>query len=1478
MHARAFRSIIIFFLVAGIAAGQGVISTLVGTDWVFPSTSLSATSAPLGSIRSVAIDRAGNVYGGDCGNSFIFKVTTAGAFSILAGNGIGGFSVDGVAAGSRLICPSYLILDPAGDLLFVDASERIRKLTRDGRLVTVAGGRGASGDTGPALQAAIEPTGLAVDAAGNIYYSENSKDRVRKVTPDGVIHNFAGTGLRGFSGDGGLALNARVSMPKGLAAAADGTVYIADSNNNRIRAVTPDGKIQTFAGSGQPGSDGDRGPATEARLNSPTIVAAEGSGSVLIMENYSIRRVTPSGIISTLVEFKPGFSGDGGQLSGAAFRSIGGLASDSSGSLFIADDGNARIRMVDPTGIVRTIAGNGNWRRTSDISNPRTAWLNEPRSFALSPAGLVTFTDNFDGGTIRQLSSNGQLIRLAGALEGTGDPSRARERYLGGPGRMVFDQNGNIFFTAGCGVVKIFPDGRVVNIIGGQGCGFTGDNRPASEAMVDSPAGIAVNAAGEIFISDAGNHRIRKIGTDGVIRTIAGVDNAGFSGDGAPALMAALREPADLLFDHDGNLIFSDRGNNRVRQISPNGVISTRAGNGRAAFSGDGGAATQASLNYPNGLALGDDGALYIADTQNYRIRIVSAGGMIRTVAGNGVYGFGGDGGAASNAMLQTPFGVAVDGRGNIYIADTYNYRVRVVSRAPSTFDLSDTVLNLVADSTGTASQDVGISSAVSGLAYKATMTTDRGGSWLTVNPDTGTTPASLRVSANAFGLAPGAYSGTISINVPLVGQDSRRINVTFTVPPLQPSKLSIGSRNVPYNLTQGGEPSSIGLTVSNLGASTLNYTAEIRMSRGDNWLAVTPPTGRLSAGATSTIELTATPGSLTVGTYSAFLAVSDGTITLNVPIILSIRSPQAKLLLSQSGLTFTAVEGGGAPAPQSFGVLNEGSGELLFAAEATTLSGGEWLTLNSSIGRIIRPLQDVSFVEVVPDTRNLIQGEYQANIQVSAQGVTPQMVVVVVNVLPRGSNPGPEVRPTGLVFIGAPGSAPRSEDVKVSNIVSSAITYTSSSLTYDGGKWISHLPTAAKINPSEPQRIVVQPDFTGIAPGVKRAALYLLFEDGTSRTVNILSIVPTTAAAQNKEGNRAATNCKSPTLRSEFLSLPEGGAATVGQPVSIEVKVADDCGNLLFGNEKNTNSAVYAKFSNGDPDVRLISIGNGVWSGTWKPVNPSGGRVTVSAISVFVQGLTVQGGRSDRLVRIATGTNVPLISQLSMVNSASQKSDGLIAPGTLVTIYGNNLANVSPNSSLPLPGEADGTQVLLGGQSIPLFPHSFISPSQINTQVPFDIPVNTSIQVAVRHGNKLSLPESYVVASAQPGIFTRDATGTGQGIVMGSDQMTVADPTNPAQRGQLIVIYCTGLGLVQPNVILGAVAQSSPLAETVSPVEVLVGEKRAQVLFSGLTPGFAGLYQVNAILAADTPTGDTVPLAISITGQSSNVVSIAIR
>jgi uncharacterized protein (TIGR03437 family) len=455
-------------------------------------------------------------------------------------------------------------------------------------------------------------------------------------------------------------------------------------------------------------------------------------------------------------------------------------------------------------------------------------------------------------------------------------------------------------------------------------------------------------------------------------------------------------------------------------------------------------------------------------------------------------------------------------------------------------------------------------------------------------------------------------------------------------------------------------------------------------------------------------------------------------------------------------------------------------------------------------------------------------------------------------------------VQPSGIIFTGVAGVSPASQEVIVSNPLGRNISFASGSVTFDGSAWLRHLPTNAPVAPNEPRRIVIQPNFTSMGPGIQRAAITLVFDDGTIRTVGILSVVGTSAAAASKDGERQAAQ------------IGDGAAARTGQPFPIELRAVDDCGNAVRGNERNVNTAMFAKFDNGDPDLRLVPLGDGRWAGTWRPLNGTKDRVTVAGVGVLVEGLVVQAGRVERQVSLAASSTTPVIRAGAVVHGASQRADVPIAPGSLVTLYGANLSERTTGlNALPLPVESEGTEVLLDGQALPIL---FASPGQINAQLPFSLPTNAALQVVVRKREQISVPEVFVVAAAQPGIFTKNQQGSGQGIVVRADQVTLAEPGTPARLGEAIVIYGTGLGPVSQTVAAGTPSPSSPLAATLSTVSVTVGGRAAQVLFAGLTPGFAGLYQVNAILAGDTPTGNAVPLVIQVDGRESNSVDIAVQ
>jgi sugar lactone lactonase YvrE len=265
---------------------------------------------------------------------------TPGTIVTFAGGGV----ADGGPATSAGITPHGLATDPAGNLYFADLHNgRVRKVTPDGRITTAAGkGWGIGGDGGPATEAQLMPVSVTLDGGGSLYVA--SGDNVRKISPDGIITNFAGTGIGAFSGDGGPATNARLNSPSDVVADANGSLYIADSNNLRVRKVSPDGIITTVAGNGKIPFNGDGIPAKQAALW-PVAVATDREGSLYIADaiSHRVRKVSPDGIITTVAgNGTPGSTGDGGRAVDALLISPSDLAFDAEGSLYIADSGNHR--------------------------------------------------------------------------------------------------------------------------------------------------------------------------------------------------------------------------------------------------------------------------------------------------------------------------------------------------------------------------------------------------------------------------------------------------------------------------------------------------------------------------------------------------------------------------------------------------------------------------------------------------------------------------------------------------------------------------------------------------------------------------------------------------------------------------------------------------------------------------------------------------------------------------------------------------------------------------------------------------------------------------------------------------------------------------------------------------------------------------------------------------------------------------------
>ena len=602
---------------------------------------------------------------------------------------VGDFGGDGgPAIQAQLDHPRAVAVDGEGNLYIADlANHRIRKVDSTGTITTIAGTgeRGFGGDGGPAIQAPLFlPTGVAVDGAGNLYIADRDNSRIRKVDSIGTITTIAGGG--GFGEDGGPATQARLNLPNGVAVDSAGNLYIADTNNDRIRKVDSAGTITTIAGTGEQGFGGDGGPATQARLNYPYGVAVDGAGNLYIADRYNnrIRRVDSTGTITTIAGTeKRGFSGDGGPAIQAPLFLPTGVAVDGAGNLYIADQYNHRIRKVDSTGTITTIAGTGERRFGGDGGPAIQAQLDEPTGVVVDGAGNLYIAD-LANHRIRKVDSTGTITTIAGTGERGfgGDGGPATQAHLNYPYGGAVDGAGNLYIAdlTNHRIRKVDSTGTITTFAGTGERGFGGDGGPAIQAQLDAPSGVAVDEAGNLYIADWSNARIRKVDGTGTITTIAGTGERGFGGDGGPATQAQLDDPTGVAVDGAGTLYIADQYNHRIRRVDSTGTITTIAGTGELGFGGDGGPAIKAQLDDPTGVAVDGAGTLYIADQYNHRIRRVDSTGTITTIAGTGERGFSGDSGPATQAQLDDPTGVAVDGAGTLYIADASNHRIRLLT------------------------------------------------------------------------------------------------------------------------------------------------------------------------------------------------------------------------------------------------------------------------------------------------------------------------------------------------------------------------------------------------------------------------------------------------------------------------------------------------------------------------------------------------------------------------------------------------------------------------------------------------------------------------------------------------------------------------------------------------------------------------------------------------------------------------------
>ncbi len=689
-----------------LAAGE--ITTVIGGDRASGDGDL-AIQASLNSPNAIVFDKAGNLLIADTNNHRIRKIDlVTGKITTIAGNGKPGFTGDGEPAiTAGLNFPTAIALGERDSLFIADSgNNRIRRVDPDSSVITTVAGNGDTNQDRDGVLATettlTSPFALAIDKAGNLYTLQAKSFRIRYIDANSrTITTVAGNGQPGVSKDGEKASSANL-IPVAIAIDNQDNLLIAEADampqidnlliSNRIRRVdSQTGILSTIAGNAcNPFrnlncSFVEREIATKTSLISPRTVTTDNIGNIFISDDDKIKRIDrATGVITTLAgngkKVLEANNGDGDLASKAIIFPIN-LAVDKNGNIFIADNGYDQIRRIDfTTNIIDSIAGLG----IGDGGQANSAKLVAPQGLAFDEKGTLFIADTLHQ-LVRRVDDSGKITTVAGTGKKgfNGDGKLAIEADLSNPTQVTVDSKGNLFIIESINRIR-FVDAvtkQIRTIVGTEIFGFSGDGGLAVNAKLNTPTAIATDSTGNLFIADTGNNRIRRVDMQsGNISTIAGNGQAGFSGDGGQAINASL-SPVGLAVDNNNNLLVVDNVSNRIRSINlGSGVINTIAGSGKIGFKGDGKIAKKASFKFPTAIAVDKSNSIFIADTFNNRVRrIDSTTTIITTVAGDGMDAYVGDNGLATKASLSMPSHIAVDKQGNLFITDKKNNVIRAV-------------------------------------------------------------------------------------------------------------------------------------------------------------------------------------------------------------------------------------------------------------------------------------------------------------------------------------------------------------------------------------------------------------------------------------------------------------------------------------------------------------------------------------------------------------------------------------------------------------------------------------------------------------------------------------------------------------------------------------------------------------------------------------------------------------------------------
>jgi len=998
-------------LVREVNASTGIITTIAGITTPnlacgFGGDSGAATSAHLYNPAGVTIDKNGNLFIADWNNQRVRMVScatvtstggactpnagqTAGDIYTVAGTGAAVYNGDGITAiTANLYEPYGVTTDAAGNLYIADEYDHLIR--------RVACGTGISTCTPP-----------SGETAGNIY------------TLAGTGESTGHTGTAGYNGDGVVATTSELYYPSAISVDNSGNLYIGDQYNQRTREVScvtttstggactastgqTAGDIYTVAGDGTAGfSGGDNVAATSSTLYYPVGVAVDSAGDLFIadQDNDRIREVPCD--VSTLTCTPPGsdtakfiytiagtgsttYFGNNVPATGADLYYPTGAASDSSGNIYIADRANCVVRVVNAgTGNISTFAGNGTCSYGGDGGPATSAMLNSPYGVAVDSSNNVYIADT--NNCLIRVVSGGTITTFAGH-----SPSLA--------------------------------------------CGYMGDGGAAAGAELYYPDGVAADNFGNVYIADQYNYVVRKV-SSGNISTFAGNHTYGYAGDGGPAASAEFSYVLGVATDAAGNVYIADQYNHRIRKVNTSGTVSTYAGNGSAGYEGDGGLAYQTSLYYPTGVAVDGAGDVIIGDYDNERVRLVDQSGIIHTIAGNGTAGFKGNDVLGTLAELYQPWGIGVDPSGNIYVADYQNWLIRkinaltILNSAPSSLLFGTVTKGMTSDPialTLSANGTVNIGSITPSAQFKETDDC----------PSTLNSGQTCIVDVQFAPTTAGTVNGTLTISYPGFFAPSLVVPLqgTATALSVSPNPLAFGSQSISVPVTKTVTVKG-GTTYAATPATITGDTTDFTITTGNppactgaivstcNIYVKFDPLSTGSKKATLLIydnDPTSPQLVAITGSGSSFESFTPSTITFKAQQV-NTTSTNTKVTFKYAGtgsLTLTSL----VPSPSNYTLNSTGlSGTLCNLSGNTTLSTGQSCVFNVAFNP--------------GNTLGVIPGTVTANFTGDPNSVTQ----LVMNVTGTGT----EVKITGSLAFGTVANpATSTKSVTITNEGTTTLTF----------------------------------------------------------------------------------------------------------------------------------------------------------------------------------------------------------------------------------------------------------------------------------------------------------------------------------------------------------------------------------------------------------------------------------------------------